>query len=599
MSATAGADGANGAPEEEPTPLELFLRKLKERNDLPAFVKNVEAITDVVHDPKARVQFLNNAIQSDVALSAKVLRIANSAIHAAAGRTVETCYQAIMLLGFGRMKDIAVGAAVFEHLNNRSAALKELMATSVITANQSVKLCTPAGVTQVETAYLCGIFRNLGELVVACYKPKEYETFRNAQGADDAERPTDVRAFGFKFDELGRAIAELWGLPKSVTEALNRPPSLTSAPTDRTARLAALTQLSADTTHAIYRTSRSQQTTKLKAAVLQYGNGLGVSEADALEAARAAFAASAGALKAAQSSIDPAMFEERLKAIEETVKVAAAANAGDTTKVAHAAPVPAAPMEAVQGIANGNAVGAPQGIANAAAVTGNDAAGAYMQATASGFVMVGGTTDAPTQTAGWNHGPDATVEPPPPPENKFAKVADTLRGAFSGKRPLSTDEAISRTLAALLSVGFQRSALLLGADNYTRMKTRTAVGEGNEFLNDHLNIVLQPPNGAMAVALLRREDVFADLKTGSPFRADPSVKRLRSASFVLLPVIVAGQPIGALFADAVRAPVLYPDQVRQSLLDIRGALNHAFERLREKAAAVPAGQAARQIGLAS
>ncbi len=65
------------------------------------------------------------------------------------------------------MKDIAVGAAVFEHLNNRSAVLKELMATSVITANQSVKLCVPDGVTQVETAYLCGIFRNLGELVVA------------------------------------------------------------------------------------------------------------------------------------------------------------------------------------------------------------------------------------------------------------------------------------------------------------------------------------------------------------------------------------------------------------------------------------------------
>lgn len=64
--------------------------------------------------------------------SAKVLRIANSAIHAAAGRTVETCYQAIMFLGFGRMKDIAVGAAVFEHLSNRSAALKELMAARQI-----------------------------------------------------------------------------------------------------------------------------------------------------------------------------------------------------------------------------------------------------------------------------------------------------------------------------------------------------------------------------------------------------------------------------------------------------------------------------------
>jgi len=590
------ASGANGSTQEEPTPLELFVKRLKEKSDLPAFVKNVEAITDVVHDPKSRVQLLNNAIQSDVALSAKVLRIANSAIHASSGRTVETCYQAIMLLGFGRMKDIAVGAAVFEHLNNRSVALKELMAISVITANQSVKLCTPAGVTQVETAYLCGIFRNLGELVVASYKPKEYEAYHAAQKApDEALGPTDVRAFGFKFDDLGRVIAELWGLPKSITAALNRPPSLTAAPTDSTARLAALTQLSADTTHAIYRSSRAQQTTKLKGAVLQYGNGLGVSEADALEAARAAFAASTGALKAAQSSINPAIFEDRLKAIEETVKVAAAGGARSDQQTAanssiaggeSSASVSGATLDASGSAASGASGHLTSGAPGPPAMTG-------------GFVVVDEAGRIETAQGGWSSGLDGTIDTPPPPENKFAKVADSLRGAFSGKRPLSTDEAIAKTLAALLAIGFQRSALLLGADNYTRMKARTAVGEGQEFLSDHLNIVLQPPNGAMAVALLRREDVFSDLKNGSPFRADPSVKRLRSASIVLLPVIVAGQPIGALFADAVRAPVLFPEPVRQSLLDIRSALNHAFERLREKAAASPSAQAARQIGLAS
>ena len=45
-----------------PTPLELFLRNIKQRHDHRAFVKNVETITDVVHDPKARVQLLKSAI---------------------------------------------------------------------------------------------------------------------------------------------------------------------------------------------------------------------------------------------------------------------------------------------------------------------------------------------------------------------------------------------------------------------------------------------------------------------------------------------------------------------------------------------------------
>jgi len=554
---TSGDADRHGAPPEEPTPLELFLRTLKEKNDLPCFVKNVECITDVVHDPKARVQLLNNAIASDVALSARVLRIANSAIHAAAGRTVETCYQAIMLLGFGRMKDIAVGAAVFEHLNSKSLALKELMATSVITANQSVKLCAPAGVTQVETAYLCGIFRNLGELVVACYKPAEYAEFRARQTRPNEEEcVTDVKAFGFRFDELGRAMAQLWGLPASITEALQRPPALRSAPTDRTGRLAAVTQLSADMTQAIYRSSRSQQTAKLRTAILQYGTALGVSEAEALTAARTAFAASAGALKAVGSSIDPSMFEARLSAMEETAKLAATPGSGLDEGAGESLP-----RDADGSFVFGEASATPIAEVNA------------------GHHGAQSTSDGATGSA--------------LAESATARVANALRGAMSGKRPLTMDEAINKTLAALLTVGFQRGALLLGADNYTRMKTRSAVGDGQEFLSDLLNIVLQPPNGALAVALLRREEVFAELKQGSPVRADPSVKRLRSLTVVLLPVIVGGQPIGALFADTVRTPVTITPDLRLSLVEIRDALNHALERLREKASAAAA---ARSVG---
>ena len=531
------ADGVV-ADEERNEALELFLQQLSGRDDFPAFVRNVETINDVVHDPKAKVQLLNDAIGGDVALSLKVLRIANSAIYAAAGRTVQTVYQAIMLLGFERMKDIAVGAAVFEHLKHRSTDLRELMACSLLTANQALVLCGRTGYGRTEVAYLCGIFRNLGELVCACYRPKEYAEYKAMpRGEDDPGATAERKIFGFRFDELGQAIARHWGLPPAITDAMYRPPAIGPARGDGPGTLAAITQLSADLTNALYRSAPWEQRARLRDAVDRYGKGFGLDEETALDAARDALEESVGALKSANAGLDPAGFRERLAYVREQVL---------------------GPVEGKEAMPTPRAHGSLLGESGE-----QDAIPA-----ASGNWVIGGAD------------PDRL---PMPTIDECVAAAASLRDAIMGGRPLGTDEAVARTLAALLSLGFQRASLLLAADGYTRLRVRTALGEGSEYLTDRLNVMLVPPNGALALSVVRKEDIFADLKAGSPFRMDPSIKRLRSASFAMLPVVVSGQTIGALFADSVRRPIEFHESFREPLLEVRGALQSAFERLRELA----------------
>lgn len=527
---------ADGGPEEERNEaLELFLQQLGSRDDVPAFVRNVEQIHVVVHDPKARVQLLNAAIMSDVALSLKVLRIANSAIYAAAGRTVQTVYQAIMLLGFERMKDIAVSASVFEQFQSRTADMRELMACAVLTANQSLVLCSRTGFPRAEVAYLCGIFRNLGELVCASYRPTEYAAYKAMPRADDDEGAAAERAaFGFRFDEVGQAIARQWGLPPAITDAMYRPPSLVVARGEGPGTLAAITQLSSDLTNAIYRGVPWEQQPALRSTIARYGRGLGLDDKGALDAAREALEASVGALQGTNAGLDPEGFRERIDFVRELV------------------------------------LGPPEGeaprrrtTAQGQVITDADLAGA-----------------AGVASARWCFGPEDAPPDVLPTAEQCAAVAHSLRDAVGGGHLLGTDEAVSRTVAALLDLGFQRAALLLAADGHTRLRVRTALGEGSEYLGDRLSLTLVPPNGALALAVVRREDVFAELKASSPFRSDPGVRRLRSASFTMLPVVVAGQTIGALFADSVRRPIEFSDRVRAPILDVRDSLQSAFERLR-------------------
>ncbi len=539
---TSVADPVAVAAEEEENPaLIAFIQALRSRNDFPSFVRNVENINEVVHDPKAKVQLLNDAIGSDVALSLKVLRIANSAIYAAAGRTVETVYQAIMLLGFERMKDIAVGAAVFEHLKHRSPDLRELMACSLLTANQALVLSHRTGYPRAEVAYLCGIFRNLGELVCACYRPAEYTAYKEQpRGEDDPGATAEREVFGFRFDELGRAIALEWGLPQAITDAMYRPPAIGAARADGPGTLAAITQLSADLTNALYRSPSWEQRGRLRDAVDRYGKGFGLDEEAVLDAARDALEESTGALKAANAGADPVGFRDRLSYVRELVL-------GPEVPPVDGEPVrPPTP-------AKGSLLGPG---ADEAAITG---------------------------PGGWVIGGEDPSKLPMPTAEECVSIASSLRDAVGGGRPLGTDEAVARTLAAFLSLGFQRAALLFAADGYTRLRVRTAIGEGQEYLGDRLNVTLVPPNGALALAVVRKEDIFSDLRAGSPFRVDPSVKRLRCASFVMLPVIVAGQTIGAIYADSVRRPLEFHDGFKEPILEVRGALQFAFERLRELA----------------
>ena len=57
---------------------EAFVKAVGAAADLPAFVRNVQSIGTVAADLDARVELLERAITQDIALSAKILRIANA-----------------------------------------------------------------------------------------------------------------------------------------------------------------------------------------------------------------------------------------------------------------------------------------------------------------------------------------------------------------------------------------------------------------------------------------------------------------------------------------------------------------------------------------
>jgi HD-like signal output (HDOD) protein len=84
--------------------------------------------------------------------------------------------------------------------------------TTALTANHGLQLSCTAGWAKPELAYLCGLFRRLGEVLVACQAQAQ-------PGAPPAEGD-EAAVFAFTFEEVGVALARRWGMPAAVVHTM-------------------------------------------------------------------------------------------------------------------------------------------------------------------------------------------------------------------------------------------------------------------------------------------------------------------------------------------------------------------------------------------
>ena len=95
------------------------LEQIIERvGDLPAMPKAVSRALALTDDPDVDLSEVADAIQTDPALSAKILRISNSPYYGMR-QYVGTLKLALVVLGVREIRNIVLGVAVFDALHTR------------------------------------------------------------------------------------------------------------------------------------------------------------------------------------------------------------------------------------------------------------------------------------------------------------------------------------------------------------------------------------------------------------------------------------------------------------------------------------------------
>jgi len=251
--------------------------------DLPALPETAITAMQMMNNPRVNVRELQAVISRDQALTARILKIVNSAMYCFE-REVSTLSHAITILGLETVRSILVAAAVQQIFPSGSARSKDLTtqlfwehSLGAATAAKVIAACT--GYPIVEEAFTCGLLHDIGKMALQKNRSMLYreilsEVYRGEATFHDAEQQT----FGFTHAHVGALLAQKWHFPQQLVEATLYHHDCLAAPRHRTlAAIAALADASMIFLEVGFRKNKSLQLEeeasarhlKLTASVLQ------------------------------------------------------------------------------------------------------------------------------------------------------------------------------------------------------------------------------------------------------------------------------------------------------------------------------------------
>ena len=181
-------------------------------------------IIQIVENPKSTARDLHDVIKNDPALSARLLKVVNSAFYGLPGQ-IASVDRAIVLLGLSAVKNIAIAASM-THLFNAGSSIEgfsgaELWRHSVAVGVACRLLAKAQGHPPVEESFLVGLIHDLGILVerqVFGKKLGEVVTRHRAEGGNFCELETEI--IGADHQAFGMALATKWRFPMPLCAAI-------------------------------------------------------------------------------------------------------------------------------------------------------------------------------------------------------------------------------------------------------------------------------------------------------------------------------------------------------------------------------------------
>jgi putative nucleotidyltransferase with HDIG domain len=199
-----------------------LLNRIDELPPLPAVAARVMGMAD---DDKTSALDLSQVLSTDQALTAKLIKISNSAYYGFA-RKVSTVREAVVVLGFKQVRQVAVGASMLNSFKKTSVSddvfdLDLFWGHSIAVAVAAEGIAKKTRACRPEDAFTAGILHDIGRVVLKMTMPDQFrEAVMEARQGYQSLHDAEIQHTGFDHSEVGKALGEQWKFPQHLTDAV-------------------------------------------------------------------------------------------------------------------------------------------------------------------------------------------------------------------------------------------------------------------------------------------------------------------------------------------------------------------------------------------
>ncbi|MFH1760996.1 MAG: HDOD domain-containing protein [bacterium] len=192
---------------------------------LPTLPTVVAKMIELVDNPKTSASSLSKLISTDQALTAKILKLANSAYYGFP-REITTVNLAIVVLGFNTVKDMGLSVSVLDAFPDMEDIehfeMSSFWEHSIGVGVGAKMLARSFGYRVSGEAFVGGLLHDVGKLILNQYLHSDFISILKKAHKDRVDfREVEMEVIGTTHSQVGAWLAEKWRLPRIIVDSIS------------------------------------------------------------------------------------------------------------------------------------------------------------------------------------------------------------------------------------------------------------------------------------------------------------------------------------------------------------------------------------------
>ncbi|WP_428607225.1 HDOD domain-containing protein [Sedimenticola sp.] len=196
---------------------------INEAGDLVSLPEVCFRINQLADDPTSSAHEIGQVISQDTTLSARLLKIVNSAFYGFPGR-IDTISRAITIIGTKELRDLALMTAacnLFNGIPSNLINMERFWHSSLACGVLARRLAEASQVLHPDRLFVMGVLHDIGRLVMFQQLPvPSRDILLISKGRDDLIVVAEREVLGFTHGDVGYELASDWLLPTPICSAI-------------------------------------------------------------------------------------------------------------------------------------------------------------------------------------------------------------------------------------------------------------------------------------------------------------------------------------------------------------------------------------------